>query len=116
MKNLWRIIKLYFKGAPLKTWRKLPNGKYICDGDCGRWSLHGVCTCGLCHYFSWQENHRDLIERDTVSWVREGDTRHHMEQIPYREHCSHGRHLNDQDECRLCEQEVIDLFKRLGFK
>ena len=107
MKTLRYIISLIssvLKKEPIHRWRRLDNGKYICDGDCGRWSMHGVCTCGLCHHFKYfgDGSRFTKIERDTVSWRREGDTETHMRRIPRREKCDHGVHLNIK--CLECEK------------
>jgi hypothetical protein len=101
-----RMAWLAFTGEPIRTWRKLDNGKYFCDGDCGRWKLHGVCTCGVCHYFKIEPDGRSKVERDTVSWAREGDSEQHMCGIPYRTHCPHGKHLNEADMCDKCYAEL----------
>ena len=95
-----------FKNEPIKRWRLLDNGKYMCDGDCGRWSMHGVCTCGLCHFFKIEAGGHDKIERDHVSWRREGDTNYHMMYIPRTEFCDHGVHLNSEVRCSTCKEEM----------
>lgn len=105
IRRIVRYAKLIIKNEPVRSWRKLENGKYICDGDCGRWSLHGVCTCGLCHLLKIEEGGHDRIERDIVSWAREGDTEQHMMSVPRREHCPHGRHLNTPGLCLECQKE-----------
>lgn len=104
LKSIIRMIARIIKGEPVRSWRKLENGKYICDGDCGRWSMHGVCTCGLCHYFKFEGNGYDKIERDNVSWRREGDTEYHMHKVPRVEHCDHGIHLNEN--CSECKEQM----------
>lgn len=105
------FFRLVLTGEPVRSWRKLDNGKYMCDGDCGRYSLHGVCTCGLCHMLKIEENGRGRIERDTVSWAREGDTTAYMQEMPYRTHCRHERHLNEF--CLACREELDCLIKEL---
>lgn len=105
---------LALRGDPVRSWRKLENGKYMCDGDCGRWKLHGVCTCGVSHYFKVIEKGRDKVNRDTVSWAREGDSEHHMMSVPYREHCPHGVHLNSDERCEICMEEVTKLIEELN--
>lgn len=103
LKRIWWYIKLIWNDEPLRTWRKLPNGKYMCDGDCGRWSLHGVCTCGLTHHFKYQSR-TNLIERDNCSWHREGQTEQVMMHIEYENDCPHGLSWNDH--CEKCDVET----------
>lgn len=109
-----RMFFLALSGEPVRTWRKLENGKYICDGDCGRWALHGVCTCGVCHFFKIESNGHSRIERETTSWAREGDTSTHMMNVPYRTTCDHGRHLNEEGLCPKCQEDVDHLIQELS--
>jgi hypothetical protein len=113
LRHAIRVFVLALIGEPVRSWRKLANGKYMCDGDCGRWSMHGVCTCGLCHFLKYEQGRYDRIERDTVSWAREGDAEQHMMDVPLREHCPHGRHLNETGLCPRCKEEVDHLIKEL---
>ena len=111
IKRLIHWIRLIINDEPIKTWRKLPNGKYICDGDCKRWSLHGVCTCGLCHHFKIEEGGYNKIERDNVSWHREAQTEDVMMYVEYENECPHGLSWNDK--CDTCEIQIDKLLKEL---
>jgi len=114
MNRLRRAIRYFIlaiRGEPVRSWRKLDNGKYMCDSDCGRWKLHGVCTCGICHLLKIEENGHDRIERGNVSWTRESDTESHMMHVPYREHCEHGRHLNEPGLCPICQEQFYSFLK-----
>lgn len=102
-KQIWRYIKLVLNDEPIHSWRTLSNGKYMCDGDCGRWSLHGVCTCGLAHYFKYHVR-RDLIERDNVSWHRERQTEQVMMRVEFENECPHGISWNNH--CHQCRFET----------
>jgi hypothetical protein len=104
IKRIWQFVLLLWRNEPVRTWRKLDNGKYICDGDCGRWSLHGVCTCGLCHYFKTSPPYHHKIERDNISWRREYQTRNVMQNVEYITECDHGLSFND--ECTACQEEL----------
>ena len=108
------MIGYVLRDEPIKVWQQLENGKYMCDGDCGRWSMHGVCTCGLNHYFKFEGGRFDKIERDNVSWRREDDTERHMHDVPRTTHCTHGVHLDSELECLKCKEEfqqAMDSFK-----
>jgi hypothetical protein len=99
----WYFTKLILKGNPVRSWRELENGKFMCDGDCGRWKLHGVCTCGLCHYFKLDHKNIDKIERDQVSWHREAQCEQVMMNILPEEECPHGLSWNDS--CTQCHED-----------
>jgi hypothetical protein len=104
LKRCWYFAKLIFNDEPVRTWRKLDGGKYMCDGDCGRWSLHGVCTCGLCHYFKIIPGSREKIQRSNTSWRREYQTQDTMRNIEYNNECPHG--LSWDNKCEDCEIET----------
>lgn len=110
------MVMHIIRGEPVRSWRRLDNGKYMCDGDCGRWSMHGVCTCGLNHYFKFEGGRYDRIERDNVSWKREADTQNHMRNVPRITHCEHNVHLDSEIDCLKCKedlQKAMDSFKIL---
>jgi hypothetical protein len=104
LKQWWRFTKLVWQDEPIRSWRKLENGNYMCDGDCGRWSLHGVCTCGLCHFFKPTSDRHSKIERDNESWHREYQTGDIMMHTPYENNCSHGLSWNDK--CVDCHKDL----------
>ena len=109
IKFSWRILKAIWRGDPVRSWRKTVDGRYCCDGDCGRWSMHGVCTCGITHYLKFEGDYHDKINRDNVSWRREGTTEQYMMEVPYQYECTHGIHLNLK--CQACEIETEKMMK-----
>jgi len=61
----------------MKSWKQLPSGLYLCDDDCISHTL-GVCTCGLLHYISSQDDidrshysHRFIARGRAVAVLRE---------------------------------------------
>lgn len=114
----WYFFWLALKGEPVRTWRKDEgSGKYLCDGDCGRYRLHGVCTCGLCHEFKYT-GRADEILRPRSSWMREDETEQVMLNVPRKRNCKHGLDL-DGPECPDCriEWDAMEqqLFKEMGW-
>lgn len=105
----WYITKAIFRGQPVRTWRRLGDqyGKpecYVCDGDCGVYSLHGVCTCGLSHFFKPESGGRKKVLRSNVSWHREYQTERVMMHEPREDFCPHG--LSWDERCQTCREEV----------
>lgn len=115
IKTWWHFTKLIWRGDPVRTWHKLEDGRYMCDGDCGRWTLHGVCTCGLSHFFKpgFAEGGRKKVARDNVSWHREYQTERIMQDIEYENKCPHDLSWNDHcDQCHeAVEQAIKDLIE-----
>lgn len=110
LKSCFWYSKLVFQQHPVRTWRMV-DGKYMCDGDCGRWTLHGVCTCGLCHFFNYEADKHQKINRDNVSWRRESDTGNYMRNIPYVDTCEHKISLNEN--CPQCNDDHENMIKQL---
>lgn len=107
----WRITKLIWKDELVRSWRKLENGEYICDGDCGVYKLHGVCTCGLSHMLKPYGGYRHEQHRGRDSWMREYQTEQIMMDVPWQHNCEHGKLLNDDDcdECDAASKKLLDV-------
>ena len=114
LKKWWFITKMVFKGEPIKSWRINSDGLYYCDGDCGKYAFHGLCTCGLKHYYRPIHGGRDNMVPDRVYDRRAVVTKITMQDVPMVYHCVHDVHYDH--ECGDCTADAEKAFEKLAIQ
>lgn len=106
LRKIWRFAVRIWRDEPVRYWRRNAKGEFCCDGDCGSYSMHGICTCGISHILLSDSTYtQEDTNRKRSSWMREEETLRVMRNIPIQRDC---RHKIDLDTfCAKCEEEWV---------